>query len=113
MTVFAAEVIAYLLRPERSAWDRVWLTAIRLGAAVAALGAFHAVADLMQGADGRWVVLIALAAAGRRRDRSSTTCCTSCAPRRFYLSTHGRSADLALITSGMLMSVGIPGHRWP
>ena len=29
--------------------------------------------------------------------------------RRFYLSTHGRSADLALITSGMLMSVGYKG----
>ena len=39
VTVFAAEAVAYLLRPEQSVWDRVWLTAIRLGAAVAALGA--------------------------------------------------------------------------
>jgi hypothetical protein len=108
VTVFAAEMVAYLLRPERSSWDRIWLTAIRLGAAVAALGAFHLVEDLMHGADGRWVVLVALAAAGVAAILVDDLLHVVRA-RRFYLSTHGRSADLALITSGMLMSVGYKG----
>jgi hypothetical protein len=108
VTVFAAETVAYLLRPERSEWDRIWLTAIRLGAALAALGAFHGAVDLMHGGDSRWVVLIALAAAGIAEVLVDDLLHVVRA-RRFYLSTHGRSADLALITSGMLMSVGYRG----
>src|SRR5664279_2476769 len=108
VTVFAAEMVAYLLRPERSRWDRVWLTAIRLGAAVAALGAFHAVVNVMSGADGRWVVLTALLAAGVAEILVDDLLHVV-RVRRFYLSTHGRSADLALITGGMLMSIGYRG----
>lgn len=113
VTVVAAEIAAYLLRPEHSVWDRIWLTAIRLGAAVAALGAFHAVVELMRGADSRWTVLVALAAAGIAAVLVDDLLHVVRA-RRFYLSLHGRSADLALITSGMLMSVGyrgIGGHE--
>lgn len=108
VTVVAAEIAAYLLRPEHSVWDRIWLTAIRLGAAVAALGAFHAVVELMRGADSRWTVLVALAAAGIAAVLVDDLLHVVRA-RRFYLSLHGRSADLALITSGMLMSVGYRG----
>ncbi len=108
VTIFAAELVAYLLRPERSEWDRIWLTAIRLGAAVAALGTFHLVSDLMRGADSRWVVLVALAAAGIVEILVDDLLHVVRA-RRLYLSTEGRSADLALITSGMLMSVGYKG----
>lgn len=108
VTVLAAEAVAFLLRPERSEWDRIWLTAIRLGAAVAAMGAFQAVADLMRGEDGRWIVLVALAAAGIAEIVVDEVLHVVRA-RRLYLSTHGRSADLALITSGMLMSVGYRG----
>jgi len=105
VTVVAAEAVVYLLRPERSEWDRVWLTAIRLGAAVAALGTFHLVTNLIDGQDGRWVVLVALAAAGIVEVLVDDLLHVV-RVRRFYLSTKGRSADLALITSGMLMSVG-------
>jgi hypothetical protein len=108
VTVVAAEAVAYLLRPEKSEWDKVWLTAIRVAAAVAALGAFHGVADLMRGEDGRWVALVALAAAGIAEIVADDLLHVVRA-RRLYLSTRGRSADLALVTSGMLMSVGYTG----
>ncbi len=108
VTVFAAEMVAFLLRPERSAWDRIWVTAIRMGAAVAALSVYHYVADAMRPADSRWVVLVALAAAGVAEVLVDDVLHVVRA-RRFYFSTHGRSADLALVTSGMLMSVGFKG----
>jgi hypothetical protein len=108
VTVFAAEAVAYLLRPEKSEWDKVWLTTIRLGAAIAALGTFHGVADLMHGQDSRWVVLVSLAAAGVAAILVDDLL-HAVRARRFHLSTHGRSADLALVTSGMLMSVGYTG----
>ncbi len=108
VTVFAAEMVAFLLRPERSVWDRVWVTAIRLGASVAALGVFHVVARAMSPGDGRWQILVALAAAGVAEILVDDLLHVVRA-RHFYLSTHGRSADLALITSGMLMSVGYKG----
>jgi hypothetical protein len=105
VTVAAAEAIAFLLRAERSPWDRVWVTARRMAAAVAALGVYHAVEDAMRPGDDTWVVLVALAAAGIAEVLVDDLLHVVRA-RRFYLSTHGRSADLALITSGMLMSVG-------
>ncbi len=108
VTVFAAETIAFLLRSERSVWDRIWVTATRMGAAVAALGAFHAVGNAMRPGDSRWVVLVALAAAGVAEILVDDLLHVVRA-RHFYLSTRGRSADLALITSGMLMSVGFRG----
>jgi hypothetical protein len=108
VTVFVAEVVAFLLRPERSVWDRVWLTAIRLAAAVAALGAFHVVVDVMRGSDSRWIVLTALAVAGVAEILVDDLLHVVRA-RRFYFSVHGRSADLALVTSGMLMSIGYRG----
>ena len=108
VTVVAAEAVAYLLRPERSEWDRIWLTATRLAAAVAALGAFHAVVNVMHGTDSRWMVLTALFAAGVAEILVDDLLQVVRA-RHFYLSTRGRSADLALITSGMLMSIGYRG----
>ncbi|MGZ4803014.1 MAG: hypothetical protein ACXV9P_10450, partial [Acidimicrobiia bacterium] len=108
VTVFAAEMVAYLLRPERSVWDRIWLTAIRLGASVAAYFAYDSMVHLMQGLDSRAVVLGALATAGLAEILVDELLHVVRA-RRLYLSTHGRSADLALVTSGMLMSVGYRG----
>jgi hypothetical protein len=105
VTVTAAEAIAFLLRAERSPWDRVWVTARRMAAAVAALGVYQVVEDAMRPGDDTWVVLVALAAAGIAEVLVDDLLHVVRA-RRFYLSTHGRSADLALITSGMLMSVG-------
>jgi HD-GYP domain-containing protein (c-di-GMP phosphodiesterase class II) len=72
---------------------------------VAALGVYHVVEDAMRPGDDTWVVLVALAAAGIAEVLVDDLLHVVRA-RRFYLSTHGRSADLALITSGMLMSVG-------
>jgi len=108
VTVVAAEAVAFVLRPEPSMWDRIWVTARRLAAAVAALGAYHGIVDLIGDEGGRWVALIALAAAGIAEVLVDDLLHVVRA-RRFYLSTRGRSADLALITSGMLMSVGLNG----
>jgi hypothetical protein len=105
VTVGAAEAVAFLLRSERSAWDRIWVTARRMAAAIAALGVYTVVEEAMRPGDERWVVLVALAAAGVAEVLVDDLLHVVRA-RRFYLSTHGRSADLALIASGMLMSVG-------
>jgi hypothetical protein len=105
VTVGAAEVVAFLLRDERSVWDRIWVTARRMAAAIAALGVYTAVEDAMRPGEERWVVLVALAAAGIAEVLVDDVLHVVRA-RRFYFSTHGRSADLALVTSGMLMSVG-------
>jgi hypothetical protein len=112
VTVFVAEVVAFLLRSEASIWDRVWVTARRLGAALAALCVYQLVTDAMRGGDGRWVMLLALSGAGIAEIVVDDLVHVVRA-RRFYLSVHGRSADLALVTSGVLMSVvfeGINGH---
>ena len=108
VAVLAAEAVAFLLRPESSWWDRIWVTSIRLGAAVAALGAYHGVTNAMTPGDGRWIVLVALGAAGIAAVLVDDLLHVVRA-RHFYLSLHGRSADLALITSGILMSVGFDG----
>jgi hypothetical protein len=113
VTVLAAEAVAFLLRPERSVWDRIWVTARRIAAAIAALGAYTVVDEAMRPGDDTWVVLVGLAVAGVAEVLVDDVLHVVRA-RHFYLSTHGRSADLALITSGMLMSVGfdaVDGHE--
>ena len=75
--------------------------------AVAALGIYHVVAKRCR-APTAAVVLVSLAAAGVTEVLVDDLLHVVRA-RRFYFSTHGRSADLALITSGMLMSVGFKG----
>jgi hypothetical protein len=112
VTVVAAELVASVLRSELNAWDRIWVTARRLGAAVGALCVYQVVDEAMSGADSRWVLLLALAGAGIAEIMVDDLLQVVRA-RRVYLSTHGRSADLALVTSGVLMSVvfeGIDGH---
>jgi HD domain len=112
VTVFAAELVAFGLRSEPTVWDRVWVTARRLGAAAAALCVYQLVNDAMHGGDGRWAVLVALSGAGAAEILVDDLLHVVRA-RRFYLSIRGRSADLALVTSGVLMSVvfkGIDGH---
>lgn len=108
LMVLVAAAVAFLLRPEPTVWDRIWVTTRRLAASVAALCVYEVVTDAMAGDDSRWIVLVALSAAGIgailvddliRVVRS----------RRFYLSVYGRSADLALVTSGVLMSVVYQG----
>ncbi len=113
IAVVAAELVAFVLRAEPTMWDRVWVTVRRLGAAGAALCTFQVVNDAMHGADSRWILLVSLTCAGVAEILVDDLLHVVRA-RRFYLSTHGRSADLALITSGVLMSVvyeGIQGHE--
>jgi hypothetical protein len=113
ITVVVAELVAFVLRAEPTMWDRVWVTVRRLGAAGAALAVFQVVNDAMSGVDGRWVLLVALTGAGVAAILVDDLLHVVRA-RRFYLSTRGRSADLALLTSGVLMSVvfeGIQGHE--
>ncbi len=103
VTVIVAEAIAFLLRPESSVPVRLRLTATRLVAATAAFVAY----DLLAG-DSTASVLIALATAGIAEiavDDVATVMVT----RRWPRDLSGRSADLALVTSGMLMSVAFRG----
>jgi hypothetical protein len=108
ITVLAAELAAFLLRPEPSPVLRLRITLTRLLAVAAALGAYELVAGSSTAS-----VLLALAAAGVAElvvDDAVVWVATRTRPAGIA----GRSADLAIVTSGMLMSVafhGIDGHE--
>lgn len=108
ITVAVAEAVAFVVRPAPSMLGRLEVTVTRLAAAAAALGAFHLVLDFAAGADERTVVMLALAAAGVAEIVADDAFGMLWA-RRPRIATRGRSADLALVASGMLMSVGFRG----
>lgn len=108
ITVMAAEAVAHLLRSEATVTRRVEVTVTRLTAAAAALAVFHLVLGGATGADERTAVMLALAAAGIAEIAADDLTGMLWA-RRLRIATHGRSADLALVASGMLMSVGFRG----
>ena len=108
ITVIGAEAVAYLLRSEATVTRRVEVTVTRLAAAAAALAVYHFVLEGATGADERTAVMLALAAAGIAEIVADDLAGMLWA-RRLRIATHGRSADLALVASGMLMSVGFRG----
>lgn len=108
LVLLGALALAFVLRPARSMTARIVTTASRLVGAAAALGAYLLVLELAPGTDEVGIVLLALGVAGvveigvddgTRMLRA----------RRFSWSIDGRLADLALVTSGMLMSVAYRG----
>lgn len=107
VVVVGAEAVAFLLRPDRSVSHRLWTTAVRVVAAAAALVVYRVVLEI--GTTSSTVtVLLALAAAGIAAilvDDLTTWARTARSP----WSWRGRSADLALVTSGMLMSIAYRG----
>lgn len=118
VVIVAAELVAAVLRPTpRSLAGRAALTIERCTEAAATVTAYHLVFTGLGSAGARVQVLVALAAAAiaaiavadlwqllRELRRSPTIA----APRVLF-PREGRTADLTLIASGMLMAVGVQG----
>lgn len=118
VVIVAAELLAAVLRPKPgSLRGRAALTIERWTEAVATVAAYHLVLGGLGSADARVEVLVALAAAAvaaiavadlwyllRELRRSPTIA----APRVLF-AWDGRTADLTLVASGMLMAVGSRG----
>jgi hypothetical protein len=118
VVIVAAELSAAVLRPVRaSVGDRVTLTIERLTEAAVTVAAYRLVLSALDSADARVEVLVALVAGSvagiavadlwhMARELRRTP--TIAAPRNLF-PLAGRTADLTLIASGMLMAVGARG----
>jgi hypothetical protein len=118
VVIVAAELTAAVLRPARaSVGDRVTLTIERLTEAAATVAAYRLALSALDSADARVEVLVALVAGSvagiavadlwhMARELRRTP--TVAAPRNLF-PLAGRTADLTLIASGMLMAVGARG----
>jgi hypothetical protein len=118
VVIVVAELIAGAVRPApRSIGGRVARTIERFMEAAATVAAYRVVLAALESADGRVQVMLALAAGAvaaiavadvwhvvRELRRSPTVA----APRNLF-PLDGRTADLTLIASGMLMAVGARG----
>jgi hypothetical protein len=118
VVILAAEAVAAVLRPTpRTVRSRAVVTIERLTEAAATLAAYRLVLTALESSTPRVQVLVALAAAAiaaiavadawhlvRELRRAATTA----APRILFPS-RGRTADLTLVASGMLMAVGARG----
>ncbi len=87
---------------------RVILAARRLAAMLAALGAFTLVQHATSDPDGRWIVLGALAIA-MAVELVVDDLLGELADHESFRGRRGRSADVAVATSGILMAVGFGG----
>lgn len=105
--IAAAELAASVLRPAPGLLVRGELFVQRMVAAALALGVYQLVV-MGDGGGGKALVLTALALAGIA-ELAVDEAVFSFRSRRVDLSGHGRSAQLALVTSGMLMAVGYDG----
>lgn len=109
VVVVAAEIVALFLRPRRVAIaDRGILLALRTLEAAAALAASSATVDALQAASARTSLLLSLAAAAIAPILLADLIYAA-EQRRLPPLVAGRGADLALITSGMLMAIGLQG----
>ncbi len=108
IVVVVAEVVALVVR-EAPAWPlRPVLLLERLLSAGAAFVAVAIVGNPTVGQDARLRVLLALGI-GAVVMLAVTEALRLARDRRYAFSVHGRSAELALITSGILMSIGYDG----
>lgn len=111
-TMFVSLGLAFVLSPERTLWRRVYITAVRVAAIIAALFTYRLIIDHVGFADERWIVLLALVLAGIAEIGVSDAL-TAVSARSASFAMHGRTADLAIITTGALMAIsynGIEGH---
>jgi hypothetical protein len=107
VVVAAAYVVAVVVRPEPTGvGSRALLLAERIASGFAAGGAYRLVLDSTK-VDGRAAVLGALAVAALVEIAVADL--ASLARRRRIAGLRARGADLALVTSGMLMAVGYGG----
>ena len=88
--------------------ERAILAGRRLAAMLAAFGAFTLVQSLAADPDGRWVVLGALAIA-MAVELAVDDLLGELADHESFRGLRGRSADVAVATSGILMAVGFGG----
>jgi hypothetical protein len=107
IAVTAVEAVAFVLRPAPNLLTRAELFAQRMVAVAAALGLYHLVISVAD-SQSKAVVLAALALAGIG-ELLVDDVVFALHTRHVDLSLRGRSAQLALVTSGMLMAVGYDG----
>ena len=107
VAVAAVEAVAFVLRPAPDLLARAELFAQRMVAACVALGLYRLVISVAD-SQSKAVVLGALALAGIG-ELLVDEVVFALHTHRVDLSWHGRSAQLALVTSGMLMAVGYDG----
>jgi len=109
VVVTAAQLVTMFLRQPSTPWVvRVRVFVQRIASAMAALVVYRTITDVLAGRDPRWVALLALGAAAIAQlavDEISRTI----RQRDFRLALRERGAELALITSGMLMAIGYRG----
>ncbi|MFN8036927.1 MAG: hypothetical protein U0V73_13410 [Acidimicrobiia bacterium] len=109
VTVVVAEGVATILRDEPGrAIDRIRVFVQRLASAAVAVAMYQAITHALSGRDARWVTLLALAMAALGQlavDEISR----SIRRHGLTLALRERGAELALITSGMLMAIGYRG----
>jgi len=108
VTIVVALGLAFILSPEPTLWRRIYTTSVRLAAILAALIAYRLVLDHGGFADQRWLVLLALVLAGVAEIVVSDGLIALSA-RQANFATHGRTADLAIITTGALMAISYNG----
>lgn len=107
--VVAAEIVAMLLRPRRvDIADRGILLATRCIEAATTLGAARVTADALADTSARVELLVALAAAAIVPIVVADVI-PALEVRRLPPLINTRGADLALVTSGMLMAIGFQG----
>ena len=107
VAVIAVELGAFVLRPAPNVATRFELFAQRIMAAAVALGLYQLVISVAD-SQSKQIVLGALALAGIG-ELLVDEVVFSLQTRRLDLSWRGRSGELALVTSGMLMAVGYAG----
>lgn len=108
VTIVVALGLAFILSPEPTLWRRIYTTAVRLAAILAALMTYRLILDHGGLADERWLVLLALVLAGVAEIVVSDGL-VALSARQANFATHGRTADLAIITTGALMAISYNG----
>lgn len=109
LTIGVAELVALVLRAQpRAIVARVLLLAQRAGAAAAAYVCYGVIVGAHANPGGRWAVLLALAGAGLAELAVDELVRVTRAGH-ILVRWRDRSAELALVTSGMLMAVAYRG----
>jgi hypothetical protein len=108
LTVGAAQLAAVFVRPAAGTRVRVQLAAQRVVTAMLAYAVFRATADVFAGGNAQSAALVALALAGLTQIACDELMFAA-ARRRLAGAFQGWEAELALLTSGVLMAVGQSG----
>ncbi|MFM7271440.1 MAG: hypothetical protein ACKO2C_07370 [Actinomycetes bacterium] len=112
VTVVLALVLGALLSTEPDPWTRIYTLAVRIGAFIAALSVYRFAIDHLAAGDPRWNTLMALLLSGAAAILASDLL-TAIRHPGTPLGWRGRTADLAIVTTGALMAIsydGIAGH---